>query len=76
MGQRVELVRCGRADADAYGFAEASAPRGKRTDCIVGADAYSRGPRWHICWSAFGDADLRSWPASSNPFTLTRRGGL
>jgi hypothetical protein len=75
MGKRVEIVSCGRPVADVFGFAEGSAPRGERADCVLGADAYSRGPRWHVCWTTFEGAHLRPWPASTNPFAPTRPGG-
>jgi hypothetical protein len=75
VGGSVRIVRCGSGPGDLLGLAQGGRPRGSKSDCAPGWDAYSRGPHYWICWIVLpGVADVPRRPTSDYPFERTNEG--
>jgi hypothetical protein len=76
VASHVEYVSCRDPRSDLLGFAERTEPKGPKTDCTFGSDAYTRGPHYWICWSSFGlGAFVHPWADAPSPWSVPHQEG-
>jgi hypothetical protein len=70
-GGTVTIVPCEHRPRDLLGFAERTAPKGAKHDCITKWDAYSRGNHYWICWDdLWGPLSVHPWASAPSPWSI------
>jgi hypothetical protein len=72
-GTWIEFAPCSAPEANLFGFAEQTSPRGAARDCPPDPDAYSYGDDWNVCWLAQPGAWVSPTATSPNPFPHARK---